>query len=496
MVGTIIPVIIIIAYMFVCLLIGYLVFGAERKRGTAWDAGEYFIGQRTIGPILGAMTYISTVFSALVFLGAVGIYFILGIGFNVFLLSEMLLVAVFVPTVGYIFWRLAHKYEYVTPADLVAHRYGNSRVVRAIVAVNTIGFMLFFMAAQIVGISYIMETITGGLLTYTWAVILISIVLAVYIVLGGFRAVVWTDALQVVILGICVVGTFLILSWKFEWADIFNRVQQVRPALFKTPGPVPVYSMKMWMTQLFVIGLAFVFMPQLWVRIYAVKSEEGLRKIVTYFIGWTAVIFFIAFFLAVAAAPIIKTLFAEGEKIVPAKIVMKLMFSNMPAWLAATLLTGAVAATMSTVDSVVLAISSILTVDLYVKQFNPTMTPRKEAMMGRIVSVIVILFMAILAFFPPSLLFSSLIDFTYPGLVAIVPATILGMYWRRVSTPAAIASIVGGSLVAIYVLTHKNPMGLYSGFWSLLVSLIILVIVTLVAPSKEETFLPDTITSV
>jgi len=137
---------------------------------------------------------------------------------------------------------------------------------------------------------------------------------------------------------------------------------------------------------------------------------------------------------------------------------------------------------------------SILTVDLYVKQFNPSMTPRKEAMMGRVISVIVILFMAILAFYPPSLLFSSLIDFTYPGLVAIVPATILGMYWRRVSTPAAIASIIGGSLVAVYVLTHKNPMGLYSGFWSLAVSLVILVVVTLIVPSKEETFLPETVT--
>jgi len=492
---TIIPVVIIGAYMFVCLLVGYLVFGEERKRGTAWDASEYFIGQRTIGPILGAMTYISTVFSALVFLGAVGIYFVLGIGFNVFLLSEMLLVAVFVPTVGYIFWNLAHKYEYVTPADLVAHRYGNSRAVRAIVAVNTIGFMLFFMAAQIVGISYIMQTITGGFLSYTWAVILISVVLAVYIALGGFRAVVWTDAIQVIILGVCVVGTFLILSWRFEWGDISNKVQQVRPALFRAPGPVPVFSMKMWLSELFVIGLAFVFMPQLWVRIYAVKSEEGLSKIVTYFIGWTTVIFFIAFFLAVAAAPIIKALFAEGEKIIPAKIVMKLMFKNMHPWLAATLLTGAVAATMSTVDSVVLAISSILTVDLYVKQFNPSMTPEKEAMMGRVISVVLILFMAILAFYPPGLLFSSLIDFTYPGLVAIVPATILGMYWRRASTPAAIASIVGGSLAAIYVLTHKNPMGLYSGFGSLLVALIIFVVVTLAVPSKEETFIPDTVTS-
>ena len=488
----IIPIVIIVAYMLVCLLVGYLVFKSKKKKV---ESGDYFIGDRTSGSFVGPMSYISTVFSALVFLGAVGIYFLLGIGFNVFLLSEMLLVAVFVPTVGYIFWRMAHKYEYVTPADLLTHRYGDSKAIRIIVALNTVGFMLFFMATQIVGISYIMETITAGLLSYKWAVLIISVVLAVYIVMGGFRAIEYTDTIQVLVLVACVVATFLFLSTKIEWASVFAQAQQVRPAIFKAPGPVPIYSMKLWVSQLLIIGLGFALMPQLWVRIYAVKSEKGLQNIVTYFIGFTIVIFIISFFLAVAAAPILGELFKEGEKVVPAKIVMKLMFGNMPAWLAATLLTGAVAATMSTVDSSVLAISSILTMDLYRKPFNPDMDPTKEATVGRVISVILIAVMAILAFYPPMLLFNSLIDVAYPGLVALAPAAILGMYWRKAGPAAAISSIVIGSVVAIYLLFNRNPMGIYSGFWSLLVSVIVFIVVTLAAPSKEETFLPATIRS-
>jgi SSS family solute:Na+ symporter len=487
-----IPIVIIVAYMLVCLLVGYLVFKSKKKKV---ESGDYFIGDRTSGSFVGPMSYISTVFSALVFLGAVGIYFLLGIGFNVFLLSEMLLVAIFVPTVGYIFWRMAHKYEYVTPADLLTHRYGDSKAIRIIVALNTVGFMLFFMATQIVGISYIMETITAGLLSYKLAVLLISVVLAVYIVLGGFRAIEYTDTIQVLILVTCVVATFLFLSAKIEWASVFAQTQQARPAIFKAPGPVPIYSMKLWVSQLFIIGLGFALMPQLWVRIYAVKSEKGLQNIVTYFIGFTIVMFIISFFLAVAAAPILGELFKEGEKVVPAKIVMKLMFGNMPAWLAATLLTGAVAATMSTVDSAVLAISSILTMDLYRKPFNPDMDPTKEATVGRVISVILIAIMAILAFYPPTLLFNSLIDVAYPGLVALAPAAILGMYWRKAGPAAAISSIVIGSLVAIYLLFNRNPMGIYSGFWSLLVSVVVFIVVGFAVPSKEETFLPETVRS-
>ena len=493
MANKVIPIVIIVIYMLICLMVGYLVFKSKKKK---IESGDYFIGDRTSGSFVGAMSYISTVFSALVFLGAVGIYFILGIGFNVFLLSEMLLVAVFVPTVGYIFWRLAHKYEYVTPADLLAHRYGNGKAIRIIVALNTVGFMLFFLATQIVGISYIMETITGGLLTYTWAVLIISVVLAFYIVLGGFRAIEYTDTIQVIILFICVVATFFFLSARIEWSDVFIQTQQARAALFKAPGPIPIYTMKLWVTQLLVIGLGLVLMPQLWVRIYAVKTEKGLQNIVTYFIGFTIVMFFISFFLAVAAAPIIGELFKEGEKIVPAKIVMKLMFGNMPPWLAATLLTGAVAATMSTVDSAVLAISSILTMDLYRKPFNPDMNPGKEATVGRVVSVILILIMAIMAFYPPKLLFNSLIDVAYPGLVTLAPAAILGMFWRKGSPAAAITSILIGSALAVYLLMfNRNPMGLYSGFFTLMVSLIVFIVVSFAVPSKEEAFLPDTVQS-
>ena len=485
-----IPIVIIVAYMLVCLLVGYMVFKSKKKK---IESGDYFIGDRTSGSFVGPMSYISTVFSALVFLGAVGIYFLLGIGFNVFLLSEMLLVAVFVPTVGYIFWRMAHKYEYVTPADLLTHRYGGSKAIRIIVALNTVGFMIFFMATQIVGIAYIMETITAGLLNYKWAVLIISVVLAVYIVLGGFRAIEYTDTIQVLVLVACVVATFLFLSAKIEWTSVFAQAQQARPAIFKAPGPVPIYSMKLWVSQLLIIGLGFALMPQLWVRIYAVKSEKGLQNIVTYFIGFTIVIFIISFFLAVAAAPILGELFKDGEKVVPAKIVMKLMFGNMPPWLAATLLTGAVAATMSTVDSAVLAISSILTMDLYRKPFNPDMDPTKEATVGRVLSVILIAVMAILAFYPPKLLFNSLIDVAYPGLVALAPAAILGMFWRKAGPAAAISSIVIGSVVAVYLVFNRNPMGIYSGFWSLLVSLVVFVVIGFAVPSKEETFLPDTV---
>jgi len=338
------------------------------------------------------------------------------------------------------------------------------------------------------------SNITSGIISYAASVWFISLVLAFYIVLGGFKAVVWTDALQVIILGLCVVLTFIVVIAHFGWCGVFIRAAEARGALFKAPGPVPIYTMKLWVSQLLFIGLGFVFIPQLWVRIYSVSDTKGLQKIVTYFVSWTAVIFFIGFFLAVVAAPIIKELFPAGEKIVPDQIIIKLMFNSMGPALAATLLTGAVAASMSTIDSGVLAISSILTIDLYAKQRTKPTEAKKQVLIGRVISVVLIAIMAVLAFYPVNLLFNSLIDFAYPGLLALTPATILGLYWRRASKSAALASILVGSIVAVIILLVKiNPMGIYTGFWTFMASLITFVVVTAVVPSKEEIFLPDTV---
>lgn len=460
-----VPVIIVFAYMALCLVLGGVGLKSSVSGGQAGQGSDYFLAGRQISPFLASMTYIATVFSALVFLGSVGSYYTLGVGFNIFLLSEMVIAAIFLPTIGKMFWKLAAKHDFVTPADLVTHRFGGNSWVRFLVGIITILFTFPFMAVQIVGISYVMVTATNNWLSYPTAVILISAVLAIYISLGGYRSVVWTDAIQVIALAAAMAVTFIIMIAKFDVVETFRQVQSLRGAIFTAPGPVGVYKPAFWITQFLMIGIGFVLMPQLWVRVYAVKKVQGLRHVVLYFIGATAVLFLFAFVFAVVC-----TDYYAGKNVLPDKLILTFMFEHVPRWLAATLLTGAIAASMSTIDSQVLCISSIVVHDFYSKLYQPD-KPKNEVLWGRVISVLLLVICCILAFYPPPLFFGVLTDVMYPGMIALAPAGIISLFWKKASKGGAILSLAAGAILAVYlVATKQNPWGLYSGFWVFLVA--------------------------
>lgn len=477
---SVLPIVVVAVYMVLLLFLGWVSMKRSLQTGQAESGSEYFLAGRDIHPVIAALTYNATVWSALVFLGSVGIYYNLGIGFNILLLSEALVIAIFIPTIGKIFWKLANEHDYITPTDLVAHRYGGDKAIRLVVSLTFILFTLFFMSVQIVGLSYIMETVTGGLLNYTSSVIVIGIILLIYVVMGGYRAVAWSDAIQVGMLAIAMIAVFFVITYRYDITALFQGAQNLRPGLFNSPGTIPAYTTRLWVTQGLIIGLAFVLMPQLWVRVYAVRNEQGLRNIVLYFVGGTFVLFFLAFIFAVAA-----TNFYADQSVIPDQLILRFLFDNVPAWFAATLLTGALAASMSTIDSQVLVLSSILTCDIYGKIVKKG-EAINEARVGKVFSGLLVLFVMAYAFFPPTLIFGTLIDVTYPGLAALIPATLIGLFWKKASHAGALSSVVVGVISAIiFVGKFPNYMGLYSGFWVFCIALAVFFSVSLLVPAKK-----------
>jgi Na+/proline symporter len=291
----------------------------------------------------------------------------------------------------------------------------------------------------------------------------------------------WTDAIQVVMVLGGIIATFIIVLAKFDLGAIFQSVQATRGGLFTTPGPIPVYKLGLWITSFFAIGLSFVFMPQLWVRVYAARTQRGLRNIVLYFIAGTALMFFMTYVFSVVCSHIY-----AGQEIPPDKLTLSLIFDHLPSWVAATILTGVVAASMSTVDSMVLALSSIVVRDFYSKQVKPDQPKRFEAGLGRGVSVVVIGAAVYFAFSPPAkMLWSLLIDVMYPGIMSLIPATLIGLFWKRASRVGAIISLVTGAAFAILTIAYQfKPFGFHQAFWVLVVSGVTFIAGSLIWPPK------------
>lgn len=75
------------------------------------------------------------------------------------------------------------------------------------------------------------------------------------------------------------------------------------------------------------------------------------------------------------------------------------------------------------------------------------------------------------------------------GVAVLVPAVIGGLYWKRATREAAIASIVIGELLMITMtfILKAAPFGLSGAFWSMMISLVIFVGVSLVTKPQEHT---------
>ncbi len=481
----IVPTLIVFIFIAACIAFGAVSMFQSKRAGTYGGSEDFFTGEASVSPWMASMTYIATVFSAFIFMGSVGGYYNLGMGYNIFLLSELATAGIFIPTFGRKLYEMANKHHFVTPSDFVAYRFGNNKIVRVGYGVLMVLFTVAFMAAQIVAIAYILEIITGGFFSYTVAVLTVGGVLIAYILLGGYKAVVYTDCLQAIMLIATVVVTFIVVLMKFDLPATYLAMDSLRQINF-APGPIGAYTPLFYVTQFLVVGISFVLMPQLWVRLHAMRSKRGLIEITKNFTFWTSFIFMAAAVFAVCIG--YKYNVVNGTvvaNVAADKLTLTYMFDEVPKWIAATLLSGCVAASMSTVNSQILAVSSILTRDFYTQ-----LTPEKkhnEAFIGRIWIIILCAISAIYAFWPPQLFVNVLISGVYPGMAAGVPAIIIAFLWKGANVKGAIASLIVGFITAFYtVYAGVHPFGIYNAFFTFICALIALVVVSLITRSPED----------
>ena len=82
----------------------------------------------------------------------------------------------------------------------------------------------------------------------------------------------------------------------------------------------------------------------------------------------------------------------------------------------------------------------------------------------------------------------SLLLIGYAGVTQFFPGVVLGLFWRRVTTPAVFTGMVTGVTVAVFLmLTHRDPwFGVSAGFLALCLNFVLVVMVSLLAPVSDS----------
>ena len=445
---------------------------------------EYFIGGRTMGGFVLAMSIISTYTSASSFVGGPGVAYKLG-------LSWVLLAMIQVPTtfltlgvLGKRFAIMARKIQAVTLTDFLRARYRSD----AVVILCSLALLLFFMAAmqaQFIGGARLFQAVTGypywvGLALFGFTVIL-------YTAIGGFRAVVLTDVVQgVVMVFASVVVLFAVVNAGGGMEACVIRLREIDPGLITPTGPQNAVPQPMILSFWVLVGLGILGLPQTSQKCMAYKDSRSMHQAMimgTLIIGFLLLCVHLAGTLGRAVIPDLPA----GDLAMPS-LIMKLM---SPFW-AGVFIAGPLAAIMSTVSTMLLLACGALIKDLYLhyiaKNDMTRLPPARLHIMTLVCTGVIGLVVFIAALEPPDLLVWINL-FAFGGLeAAFLWPIILGLYWKGANAAGAIASILAGVTCFIFLTLVKVPLGgVHTIVPTLLVAFVAFVVGTRCgAPASEE----------
>ncbi len=450
---TVIPVVLYLALSFAVAL-------WARKKAESADSSQgfledYFIGGRSMGGFVLAMTIIASYTSASSFVGGPGVAYRLG-------LSWVLLAMIQVPTtfltlgvLGKRFAIMARRTNSVTITDYLRARYKSD----AVVILCSIALVIFFMAAmlaQFIGGARLFQTVTGY--PYIVGLVLFGISVVLYTAVGGFRAVVLTDAIQGIVMVIAVVVVLLaVINAGGGMERCISTLKDIDPGLITPTGPknaVPQpFTLSFWV----LVGIGILGLPQTTQRCMGYKDSRAMHDamiIGTLLIGFMILCAHLAGTLGRAVIPDLPA----GDLAMPTLIVELLS----PVW-AGVFIAGPLAAIMSTVDSMLLLVSAAIIKDLYIHYRLNGDASRMSIVslkkMSLITTVVIGLMVFVAAIEPPDLLVWINL-FAFGGLEAVfLCPIILGLYWKKGNSTGAISSIILGVATFITLTIAKPAMG-------------------------------------
>ena len=291
----------------------------------------------------------------------------------------------------------------------------------------TIFYMFIFLCAEVTAVAVLINYISGTELWVTALIVLISTL--VYTLYGGLRASIFTDNIQMIVIGILLLISLIYIN-IFTGSDFsIDFVKEKNPQLLGL-SYVPSYTAGL--TFFIAVAATNLFHQGNWQRVYAAKNFETLKKslVISFFII-VPVVFFMGFTGMVA--------FSLDPTIRPDLGFFTLLLKEQTKFLSFFVIVLGLALTISTVDTLVNAISSLIVVD-----GNATFNLDKKKSLN--FSKYIILFLSLISFIIASKGFDILYLFLLADLFccAFVLTVFYSFYNKHINEKTAYVSIFAG----------------------------------------------------
>lgn len=473
------------AIIAVLVLYGVVLFaiGVWGSRESGSVAGYYVAGKKLPSWVIAFSTN-ATGESAWLLLGLTGMGYAMGIHALWVVLGEVLGVTLGWGLVALPFKEYADRYDAITVPDYLERRFRTRHVFQLLGLVVILTMVTAYVAAQFTAMGKAFGSFAGT--TYQAGVVIGAVIILFYTTVGGFKAVAYSDLLQGVLmfLGLLVLP-FVGMAAAGGWSSVMATLGAEDPTLLRPMGAFGLTLPGVVSALGFVaVGFAFTGAPQLLVRWI---SASDRRQIVDG--SLIAVLCIIVFDLGAVFAGI------AGRALFPGLADQETILPTMAAQLFPAIFTGiflviVLAASMSTVDSLLIMASSSVVRDVIQKIVHPELPERRIALIGKIVTVVIGVAGVLFALGQVRLIFWFVL-FAWSGLAsAFTPVVLCSLFWKRTTRAGAIAGMAAGFLAAIlWVVAFKERFhGLYEMIPGFLLGFVVTIGVSLVTrpPSGAE----------
>jgi cation/acetate symporter len=437
------PTLTAILFFFVVVALTLAVTWWAAKR--TWSTREFYAAGRTVSPLQNGLALAGDYMSAASFLGIAGLVALRGYDGMIYATGWL----VGWPALMFLIAEPLRNLGKYTPADVVAFRL-HQVPVRIAFAIGGLLTVLLYTIAQMVGAGNLIMLLFG--IPYEWAVVAVGAAMLTYVLFGGMLATTWVQIIKAVLLlsGVTLLTALLLARFDFSPGQLYAAVAARAGQTALEPGglladPLDAIS----------LGLALMFgllgLPHILMRFYTVPDARAARLSVLYatgFIGYFYLIIPIVGFGAAAlvGAEVVRAIDPGGNMAAP-------LLAEV---LGGTALLGLIAAVafatiLAVVAGLTLSGAATLSHDLWVNVVRRGAADEREQFVVARAATILLAALSIalgIAFRGQNVAYMVGLAFAIAAS-ANFPALVLSIFWSRLTTAGAQASMLTGTLAAV-----------------------------------------------
>ena len=304
-----------------------------------------------------------------------------------------------------------------------------------LILLMTVFYMFVFLCAEVTAIAMLINYISGTELWITALIILIGTL--IYTLYGGLRASIFTDNIQMIVIMILFIISVFYLTLFTGDQFSFSFIKEKNPHLLSA-NYIPNYTAGL--TFFIAVAATNLFHQGNWQRVYAAKNNKILKKsLIVAFIVIIPIVFFMGFsgLVAISVEP----------KVIPDLGFFSLLLKDQTEFLSFLIIILGLSLTISTVDTLINAISSLIIVD-----GKATFNLNKKTDYLKF-SKYLIVGLSIIAFIIASKGFSVLYLFLLADLFccAFVLTVFYSFYNKKLDEKTAYTSIIVGLIIGFFL---------------------------------------------